>query len=237
MTKVFLPLDKLSECATQATQKTISVNVRKVFKWWCADLVRKYCGEKELMEELRKGASENFWEWLTSEQDKQNSWSKLLYYLKKCDCTLAQFFVKHLPMVSAINTMEIRKNVEPFQVSPFQPFMCFPPVNIPIAFQADIAYRSVPVAEPEPDETLGKRKRENPEWNEMNRQQRADFLIGKIVENKKIKSNTPIYQHMNNVVKGNRNGKRHLIKEEKILIEVLDMTSKEREVLSILAKF
>jgi len=52
-----------------------------------------------------------------------------------------------------------------------------------------------------------------------------------------MNSDSSDYRHMSNVLKGYRNKKRCLIREEELLVKVLHMTSFEKDVVNILAKY
>lgn len=263
MVKVFLSLDKLTTCAALSTNSNLDVKVRKVFKWWCAHLVQNHSNDRETMIFLQKGSSQSFWFWLLCKwwnnptTDKRKPWRKLLKYLNLCNSTLAQFFYNHRHLffqyvenihISPQQTNGIKTSTY-FQVAN-QPMVAHPTSNrgvyrynfvelrkVTQTIQQDNNIEGNKENGEEEGNVLGKRKRDELGLIDMDRKQRARFLVRKLLQNKRMNSDYSDYMHISNVLKGHVDGRFDLINEERLLLKVLGMTSFEKDVVNILANF
>jgi len=206
MVKVFLSLNKLTICAALSTNPNLDTKVRKVFKWWCAYLVQNHSNDRETMIFLQKGSSESFWIWLICKwwnnptAYKGKPWRKLVKYLKLCNCTLAQFFYNHKHLFSQYSQENSSQNIHisPQQTTSIktstyqvvnQPIVVYPAVVRGVFHYNYVELRKVTetmqqsVVEEEKTNgeeeggVLGKRKRDELGWKDMDRKQRARFLI------------------------------------------------------------
>lgn len=240
MTAISLSCNQLSQCAHLATSMKVPKEAAKVFAWWCSHLVDKHANDKEIVQALKDGASSSFWHWLETRMWRQKGfvpWEMLMHQLKVFNRTLASFleeFFRCVPVHQEIarqctlGHQNVAYRSVPVQVPSV-------PVQLPsVPEQLDVAFRSVP-KRVEPSVSPEREREPVLCWAKMNRTQRANVLLGKVIKHGKVSSKTIQYRHLNNVLKGHRTGKRKLTPEEQSLVGVMEMSQDEKIAMAVLS--
>jgi len=98
-----LSLDDIRRCAYLASNLSGNENVRKVFVWWSAHLMDKHSNDREVMDAIRQGSTPRAWSWFMKHLGRSSNypWNRMMEYLQKCGCSLAEFFLRYLKTISS----------------------------------------------------------------------------------------------------------------------------------------
>ena len=117
--RVGLSLQDICRCAHLASNLEGNEDVRKVFVWWCAHLMHKHSNDREVIDAIRQGSSPKAWNWFIQHfggNGKSNKvpWNRMMEYLQKCECSLAEFFLRYLKTITSEEAVRRQQaNVKP----------------------------------------------------------------------------------------------------------------------------